>query len=207
MYVVRDPVLVLKEFAKKKFETINEFNINKKKFLIGIGRLTKQKNFSLLINAFKEIEKKYNEYNLIILGDGEEKTKLISLIKSYNLEEKIHLIGYKDNVYKYLKNADCFILTSLWEDPGFVLIEAGLSNSIVISSNCKNGPEEILNNENNGYLFKNNDLKDLLRKFDEFKSEDKNKLFKKKLNLKKEIKKFTFYSHFKSLNNIINLNN
>ena len=205
--VVRDPVLVLKEFAKKKFETINEFNINKKKFLIGIGRLTKQKNFSLLINAFKEIEKKYDEYNLIILGDGEEKTKLISLIKSYNLEEKVHLIGYKDNVYKYLKNADCFILTSLWEDPGFVLIEAGLSNSIVISSNCKNGPEEILNNENNGYLFKNNDLKDLLRKFDEFKSEDKNKLFKKKLNLKKEIKKFTFYSHFKSLNNIINLNN
>ena len=137
----------------------------------------------------------------------EEKTKLISLIKSYNLEEKVHLIGYKDNVYKYLKNADCFILTSLWEDPGFVLIEAGLSNSIVISSNCKNGPEEILNNENNGYLFKNNDLKDLLRKFDEFKNEDKNKLFKKKLNLKKEIKKFTFYSHFKSLNNIINLNN
>ena len=202
--VVRDPVLVLKEFAKKKFETINEFNINKKKNLIGIGRLTKQKNFSLLINAFKEIEKKYDEYNLIILGDGEEKTKLISLIKSYNLEEKVNLIGYKDNVYKYLKNADCFILTSLWEDPGFVLIEAGLSNSIVISSNCKNGPEEILNNENNGYLFKNNDLKDLLRKFDEFKSEDKNKLFKKKLNLKKEIKKFTLFQHFKNLNNILN---
>ena len=164
-------------------------------------------NFILLINAFKEIQKKYSEYNLIILGDGEEKSKLISLIKSYNLEEKVHLIGYKDNVYKYLKNADCFILTSLWEDPGFVLIEAGLSNSIVISSNCKNGPEEILNNENNGYLFKNNDLKDLLKKFDEFKSEDKNKLFKKKLNLKKETKKFTFYSHFKSLNNIIDLNN
>ena len=123
------------------------------------------------------------------------------MIKSYNLEEKVYLIGYKDNVYKYLKNADCFILTSLWEDPGFVLIEAGLSNSIVISSNCKNGPEEILNNENKGYLFKNIDLKDLLRKFDEFKSEDKNKLFKKKFNLKKEIKKFTFYSHLKSLNN------
>ena len=144
---------------------------------------------------------------MIILGSGEEKNKLINLIKLYNLKEKVHLIGYKDNVYKYLKSADCFILTSLWEDPGFVLIEAGLSNLAVISSNCRNGPEEILNNENNGYLFKNNNLKDLLKKFDEFKNEDKNKLFKKKLNLKKEIKKFTFYSHFKSLNNIINLNN
>ena len=140
MSVVRDPVLVLKEFAKKKFETINDFNINQKKILVGIGRLTKQKNFSLLINAFKEIEKKYNEYNLIILGSGEEKNKLINLIKLYNLKEKVHLIGYKDNVYKYLKSADCFILTSLWEDPGFVLIEAGLSNLAVISSNCRNGP-------------------------------------------------------------------
>ena len=54
---------------------------------------------------------------------------------------------------------------------------------------------------------KNNNLNDLLRKFDEFKKEKVSDLNKKKLNLKKEIKKFTFYSHFKSLNNIINLNN
>ena len=131
----------------------------------------------------------------------------LKLIRTLGIENKVHLVGFQENVYQYLIKADCFVLSSLWEDPGFVLLEAGLSNTTVISSNCKNGPEEILNNENNGYLFKNNDLKDLLRKFDEFKSEDKNKLFKKKLNLKKEIKKFTFYSHFKSLNNIINLNN
>ena len=122
-------------------------------------------------------------------------------------ENNIFLLGYCENVFPLIKKSSAVISTSLWEDPGFVLIEAGLSNLAVISSNCRNGPEEILNNENNGYLFKNNDLKDLLKKFDEFKNEDKNKLFKKKLNLKKEIKKFTFYSHFKSLNNVINLNN
>ena len=164
-----------------------------------------QKNFNLLINGFSQIQKKYNEYELIIIGEGEKKNELLKLIKSHGLEKEIHLVGFKNNVFKYLRKADCFILTSLWEDPGFVLIEAGLSNTIVISSNCKNGPEEILENGKNGYLFKNNNLNDLLEKFNEFKNEDKIQIFSKKLNLKKNLKKFTFFAHFNSLKNIINL--
>ena len=203
--VLRDPALKLKEFAKKKFEKIENSKIKDKKYIIGIGRLTKQKNFNLLINGFNQIKKKYHEYELIIIGEGEKKDELLKLIKSHGLEKEVHLLGFKNNVYKYLKRADCFILTSLWEDPGFVLIEAGLSNTTVISSDCKNGPEEILGNGKNGYLFKNNNLNDLLKKFNEFKKEDKIKLLSKKLNLKKELKKFTFFAHFNSLKKIINL--
>ena len=203
--VLRDPALKLKEFAKKKFEKIENSKIKDKKYIIGIGRLTKQKNFNLLINGFNQIKKKYHEYELIIIGEGEMKDELLKLIRSHGLEKEIHLLGFKNNVYKYLKRADCFILTSLWEDPGFVLIEAGLSNTTVISSDCKNGPEEILENGKNGYLFKNNNLNDLLKKFNEFKKEDKIKLLSKKLNLKKELKKFTFFAHFNSLKKIINL--
>jgi len=206
--ILRDPALKLKEFSTKKFEKIEKienFNTKDKKYIIGIGRLTKQKNFNLLINGFSQIQKKYNEYELIIIGEGEKKNELLKLIKSHGLEKEIHLVGFKNNVIKYLRQADCFILTSLWEDPGFVLIEAGLSNTIVISSNCKNGPEEILENGKNGYLFKNNNLNDLLEKFNEFKNEDNIKLLSKKLNLKKQLKKFTFFAHFNSLKNIINL--
>ena len=203
--VLRDPALKLKEFAEKKFKKVENLNTKDKKYIIGIGRLTKQKNFKLLINGFSEIKKKYHEYELIIIGEGEKKNELLKLIKSYKLEKEIHLVGIKNNVYKYLRIADCFILTSLWEDPGFVLIEAGLSNTTVISSNCKNGPEEILKNGKNGYLFKNNNLKDLLDKFNEFKDEDRSEIFSKKLNLKKELKTFTFFSHFNSLKKIINL--
>ena len=203
--VLRDPALKLKEFGKKKFEKIENSKIKDKKYIIGIGRLTKQKNFNLLINGFNQIKKKYHEYELIIIGEGEKKDELLKLIKSHGLEKEVHLLGFKNNVYKYLKRADCFILTSLWEDPGFVLIEAGLSNTTVISSDCKNGPEEILGNGKNGYLFKNNNLNDLLKKFNEFKKEDKIKLLSKKLNLKKELKKFTFFAHFNSLKKIINL--
>ena len=203
--VLRDPAISLEDYAKKKFKKVPKLDLKKNKIIVGIGRLTKQKNFSLLISAFNKILKKYPEYILVILGDGEKKLELLNLIKTLKLENKIHLVGFQENVYQYLINADCFLLSSLWEDPGFVLLEAGLSNTSVISSNCRNGPQEILNNENNGYLFKNNNLNDLLKKFDEFKMEKISKLNEKKLNLKREIKKFTFYSHFKSLEKIINL--
>ena len=203
--VLRDPAISLEDYAKKKFKKVPKLDLKKNKIIVGIGRLTKQKNFSLLISAFNKILKKYPEYILVILGDGEKKLELLNLIKTLKLENKIHLVGFQENVYQYLINADCFLLSSLWEDPGFVLLEAGLSNTSVISSNCRNGPQEILNNENNGNLFKNNNLNDLLKKFDEFKMEKISKLNEKKLNLKREIKKFTFYSHFKSLEKIINL--
>ena len=103
---------------------------------------------------------------------------------------------------KFLVNAECFILTSLWEDPGFVIVEAGISNTAVISSDCPNGPNEIIGN--NGFLFKNNDLNDLLKKFEVFLNEDKEVLLKKKILLKKNLKKFTLFQHFKKMNNILN---
>ena len=205
--ILHDPAILLEDYAEKKFNKIPNFDFKYNKIIVGIGRLTKQKNFSLLISAFNEILKKYPEYILIILGDGEKKSEILKLIKTLGIENKVHLVGFQENVYQYLIKADCFVLSSLWEDPGFVLLEAGLSNTTVISSNCKNGPQEILDNENNGYLFKNNNLNDFLKKFDEFKKEKVSELNKKKLKLKKEIKKFTLYSHFNSLKKIIDLEN
>ena len=203
--VLRDPAIILNEYSKKKFDRIEQSQFYKKKFIIGIGRLTKQKNFALLILAFEKILKIYPDYILLILGDGEQKMKLIELINRLKIQDKVFLLGFQNNVYKYLLKADCFILSSLWEDPGFVLLEAGLSNTCVISSNCMNGPQEILSSGKNGFLFKNNNLNDLLRKFDEFKKQDASELNTKKKYLKKEIKKFTQFAHFNSLKKIINL--
>ena len=203
--VLRDPAIILNEYSKKKFDRIEQSQFYKKKFIIGIGRLTKQKNYALLILAFEKILKKYPDYILLILGDGEQKMKLIELINRLKIQDKVFLLGFQNNVYKYLFKADCFILSSLWEDPGFVLLEAGLSNTCVISSNCMNGPQEILSSGKNGFLFENNNLNDLLRKFDEFKKQDVSELNAKKKYLKKEIKKFTQFAHFNSLKKIINL--
>ena len=193
-------------FLKKKKEKIVCYNIKKENLIIGIGRLTRQKNFFLLIKAFRNILIKYPNYHLIILGEGEQKEFLKKEANKLRIKEKIFFLGYQDNVYKYLLNADCFVLTSLWEDPGFVILEAALSNIPIISSNCPNGPNEILSNGQNGYLFKNNNLSDFLKKFDEFKNIPSDELKKKRFLAKKQVKMFTQFAHFKSLENIIELN-
>ena len=203
IHVLHDPAILLNDYSNKKFENIENKKEKSNKVILAIGRLTHQKNFPFLITAFKKINEKYPEYILQILGDGEQKSELVELINKLNLEGKVTLLGFQKNVYKYLINSDCFVLSSLWEDPGFVLLEAGLSNTIVISSNCNNGPEEILENGKNGFLFQNNNLQDFLSKFEEFKKADNKQLESKKKNLKKYIKKFTLYSHFNSLNKII----
>ena len=107
------------------------FDLKTKNYLFAAGRLTKQKNFELLINGFNEIYQNYPEINLVIAGDGELKKKLMFKIKKFNLENRIHLIGYKNNIFNYMKNCQGFILSSLWEDPGFVLIE-----QVFLQSTC-----------------------------------------------------------------------
>ena len=198
--ILYDPIIDISNFKGKKREVLNFDIIKNKKFIISIGRLTKQKNFQLLVRFFEKIRNK--NLDLVILGIGEDEIKLKNMVKKLRINDQVHFLGHQENVFKFLVNAECFILTSLWEDPGFVIVEAGISNTAVISSDCPNGPNEIIGN--NGFLFKNNDLNDLLKKFEVFLNEDKEVLLKKKILLKKNLKKFTLFQHFKKMNNILN---
>ena len=199
--ILRDPVIKIDDFINKKKSKFDNDNLREKKFIIGIGRFTRQKNFILLVKAFSDIVKKYPEYNLVLLGEGEQKKNLVKNINNLKISDKVHLLGFQENVYKFLKKADCFILSSLWEDPGFVLLEAAVSNTTIISSDCPNGPAEILGNE--GFLFKNNSLQDLIEKFNEYKNTKKEIIYKNKILIKKRIKMFTHFQHFQSLKKLI----
>ncbi len=199
-----DPILKIKEIQiKKKENNFNEKELSKKNSLIAIGRLTKQKNFSFLIEAFYEIQKKYDMLNLFILGEGEERKNLEKKISDLNLSKKIFLVGYKKNIYDYLKNSKIFVLSSLWEDPGFVILEAGYLNKIIFSSDCPNGPIEILNEGKNGFLYKSNSIKSFVENFGKLVNYDNNEIYKKKLLLKKKCKEFTLLNHFRTLENIL----
>ena len=138
----------------------------------------------------------------MILGNGEEEKVLTNLIKKYNLQNNIYLLGFKTNVFKYFKRAKGFILSSLWEDPGWVLVEAIYSNTAVISSDCPSGPKEIVGS-NRGILFKNNSKKDFIEKFNYFESLDKKTILNMKMNAKKKIIQFTLLRHFKILKKYI----
>ena len=204
IYLLRDPILNVKDILKKSNEKL-ENNIRNEKYILGIGRLTKQKNFSLLLNFFNQLNKKYPKYKLYILGDGENKSILNNMINKYQLNTKVFLLGHQSNVFKYLKFADCFILSSLWEDPGFVLAEAGIMNTNIISSNCPNGPKEIIHNED--FLFINGSKDNLMKKFEIYKNKTPIELLRQKIQIKKRIKFYTSFQHFTKLNLILNENN
>ena len=126
----------------------------------------------------------------------EKRKKLKDFIKRNGLEKNIILLGYVDNVYPLFKHSKGFILTSLWEDPGFVLVEASYCRTPVLSSNSWPGPIELIKNDFNGIIFENN-MVSFLDKFKNFSNySDMDKL---KLNNLKQSKKFTLFNHYKSL--------
>jgi len=195
IFLLEDPVFRIREVNDLKKDKIKEdldFNF---KYILSIGRLTHQKNFNLLIEGFKEIKKIYNEYKLIILGEGEKRQELEKLVKELNLEKDVFFLGFKNNIFNYLQISDCLISTALWEDPGFTLIESGILNKIVISSNCPNGPIELFN-DNNGYLFNNNDKTSLVNAFIKYKDTSFQENLKKKIVTKKKFKKYSFFNHY-----------
>ena len=105
-----------------------------------------------------------------------------------------------------MKNSKAFILSSLWEEVGFVIVEAAICNTFVISSNCQNGPKEFLMDGKAGFLFENNEDDELFKKLKEFKKLEKKEIFEKKVLAKKNSVKFTMFKHFLSLKNIIEKN-
>tara|TARA_Y100000816_G_C26093896_1_gene578498 strand:+ start:182 stop:1336 length:1155 start_codon:yes stop_codon:yes gene_type:complete len=199
-----DPVINIKEFIKKKGKNNDKFIVNENQnFFVAAGRLTKQKNFIYLIKEFKKFCNIYPEEKLIIFGEGELKNELVNEIEKKNLYKNVKLGGYTDNIYKHLLKSKAFILSSLWENPGFVIIESALCNSMVISSNCKNGPREFLLNGNAGFLFESNKEDELFKKLDEFKKLEKKEIFKKIVLAKRNSIKFTMFRHFLGLKKII----
>jgi len=203
LHLLYDPVISPKEIIIKK-KVIIESKYKNKKIIIGIGRLTRQKNFSFLLNVFSDIKKRYPDYHLIILGEGEERKKLEFIIKDLELSSSVDLLGYKENPYKYLKKAECFIMSSLWEDPGFVLLEASYLNIPIISSNCPNGPTEILQDGLGGFLFDNNNKDQCLEAFDNFFNSPKKDLKKKLIKSKRYSRKFTKFNHYLEIKKILN---
>ena len=118
------------------------------------------------------------------------------------MQKRIFLMGYSNHIYSYMRNAKAFILSSLWEDPGFVLVEAAMCNLYIISSDCKNGPSEILSNGKGGILFKSNEKGALGKALNAFLKTEQNQNDKKILT-KKNCLKYTLFRHFKSFDQIL----
>ena len=202
-----DAIINVKDLIKKKNKTeVEDYKKIAKNFFLSAGRFTRQKNFIYLIREFGKFLKFYPDEKLLIIGEGELKKKMQEEIIKLDLSNSVKIQNYTENIYYFMKNSKCFILSSLWEEVGFVMVEASFCNNFIISSNCKNGPEEFLENGSAGLIFNNNEKNKLCEKLIEFKKLDNNTIFKKKILAKKNCSNFTMFNHYKKIKNILSSN-
>ncbi|NER00957.1 MAG: glycosyltransferase [Cyanothece sp. SIO2G6] len=118
---------------------------------LAVGRLAPQKDYPTLLKAFAEVVKTYPAH-LIILGEGELRSKLERLVQSLQLGNVVELLGFVTHPYAYMVRAQALILSSVWETFGTVLVEAMACGCPVIATDCNYGPREILANGQYGTL-------------------------------------------------------
>lgn len=111
--------------------------------IVAVGRLTKLKDFSTLIRAFKLVRLKTNA-RLVIMGEGELRSDLERLIADQSLQQSVILPGFVDNPFAVMKQANLFVLSSISEGLPNALIQAMACGTPVISTDCPSGPAEIL---------------------------------------------------------------
>ena len=130
---------------------------NNKK-VIAIGRYNYQKGFERLIEVWRFVVKDFPEWKLEIIGDGEEREKLRSLVNRYGLNDSLSLVAANNEIEKYYLNASLFVLTSRYEGLPMVLLEAQAFGLPIVSFRCKCGPSDVITDGVNGFLVDEGDI-------------------------------------------------
>jgi glycosyltransferase involved in cell wall biosynthesis len=112
--------------------------------VLGIGRFSTQKNFSLLLEAFAHL-RRHRHARLILLGDGELRGALAAEAEALGIAHDVDMPGFDANPFRYLRRAGVYVLSSDWEGLPTALIEALACGTPVVATDCDSGPREILN--------------------------------------------------------------
>jgi glycosyltransferase involved in cell wall biosynthesis len=135
------------------------------KSFLAVGRFSHQhKGFDLLIEAFHLFSQKNQEWTLDIVGEGVEEELYRSLIKKYNLEDRVTIHSFTNHIQDYYSRAQVYVLSSRWEGFGLVLVEAMAHGLPVVSSDLPTS-KEIMGDF--GLYFKNGDITDLAERLEE----------------------------------------
>ncbi len=128
----------------------HEYFYGNQPVLVATGRLSKVKGYEYLLEAFS-IVNETTEACLIIVGDGNLKDELLGIAKSLGIDQKIDIVGEREP-YGYMRHADIFVLSSLYEGFSIVLLEAASLGLPIVSTECNYGPNEIIENGKSGLL-------------------------------------------------------
>lgn len=165
--IVRYNINLTDDIKNKAEEKIEE-KFNKNTFKVcSVGRLVEAKGYDRLLKIHKRLIDEGLKHDLMIVGDGPDKEKLINYINDNNLNNSIYLLGSKSNPYKYIKNSDLFVCSSRWEGFSTVISEAVILEKPVLTTRVS-GTEELFLNSEYGLITENNEeslykgLKDIL---------------------------------------------
>lgn len=163
------------------------------KIILSVGRLTHQKGFDILIDVAKLFLKKYSEWKWIVLGEGEDRDLLERKIIDNDLENQIKLLGNVSDIDKYYESAAMFVMTSRFEGLPMTLLETKPYRLPIVSFNCKTGPSELIEDNVNGYLIPEGNIKMMAESIENL-INDKNLRVKFSNCSTKDIEKFELQS-------------
>lgn len=170
----------LKKAAEYKTESNN---------IITVGRISPEKGFDMLVEVAKELRELNDNWQWDIYGYGEDFNKIQAKIKEYDLASNVFMKGNSNCIYDLYKEYSIYVLTSYREGLPMVLLEAKANKLPIVSFDIETGPNEIIKNNENGFLIKPYDIKEMAKKIDTL-LRDKNKRcdFSKKSQI--DIEKF-----------------
>lgn len=152
--VVANPVVTDELLARAEEPPDHPWFDEADRIVLAVGRQTRQKDFSTLLRSFDRVADRTDEdVRLLVPGKEDEQTpELHQLADQLDHGDAVAFPGFVDNPYAYMRAADVFVLSSRWEGPGHVLVEALAVGTPVVSTDCPAGPREILQNGEAGVL-------------------------------------------------------
>ncbi len=152
VHVLRNPV-VTPQVVRMRAEPVQHPWLRERTVpvVLAVGRLTPQKDFGTLIEAFAAV-RRVRAARLVVLGEGPQRGELEAAVERWGLGDSVSFPGFCENPYPALAAADVFVLSSRWEGSPGALIEAMASGTPVVATDCPSGPRELLDAGRHGRL-------------------------------------------------------
>lgn len=171
----RNKMVVIPNPIHNNLYVLNKEYSNKPLKIVSVGRLHKQKNYDLAIDAFYLLNQRYPNMQYYIYGKGIMEKELKDKVENYKLSNNVFFMGFENSREKIFLDKDIFLMSSLYEGMPNALAEAMTIGVPSISTDCEFGPSDLIMNERMGTLLKKNDaqlmcdrLENMILNYDEF---------------------------------------
>lgn len=181
-----------------------EIDFNKKDgelVVCAVGRMEPVKGYDRLLEVHKRLINESIKHQLWFVGDGSQRSVLESYINDNNLQDTVTLFGYQKNPYKYIKNADIYICSSIVEGLSSTVLEAVILEKTIISTDCP-GMKEIIGEDNENGLIVKNDTEGIYEGLKQLLTNERLRE-KYQKNIKRRSKRFNLETTIKEIEEII----